>query len=92
MPALNAPKKERLETRVARSHKKLFERAAAMRGQSLTDFVTASLIESAINTVRMFEGLELNTADSKAFATTLLNPPKPSGRLAKAAKKYRKSA
>lgn len=88
MPALTVPKKERLETRVASSHKKLFERAAAMRGQTLTDFVTTSLIESAISTVKMFEGLELGAADSKAFATTLLNPPKAPSRLAKAAKKY----
>lgn len=90
MPALNSPKKERLETRVASAHKKLFERAAAMRGQTLTDFVTTSLIESAVNTVKMFEGLELDAANSKAFAATLLNPPKPSDRLRKAAKNYRK--
>lgn len=91
MPATAAVKKERLETRVAATHKKLFERAAAMRGQTLTDFVTTSLIEAAISTVKMFEGLTLNEADSKAFAKSLLAPARPPARLTKAAKKYQKS-
>ena len=45
-------KSNRIATRVTDEHKALFERAAYLRGLSLTDFIINSAYDAAIKTLR----------------------------------------
>jgi uncharacterized protein (DUF1778 family) len=81
-------KTARLELRLRAEQKQLLEKAAALQGSSLTDFVTASLETAAARVVQLHEVLELTARDSEAFAAALLSPPPPSLRLSRAAERY----
>lgn len=94
MPARNnaAAKAERLEARVPADVKAVLVRAAALQGQTLTDFVVSSATESARRLIREAEVLELSERDQVAFAEALLNPPPASPRLRAAADRYQDEA
>lgn len=81
-------KGERLETRVTAETKALVQEAAAIQGQSVTDFVTISAVESAKRILREREFIELSQRDRYAFVESLLNPPTPSQRLQEATRRY----
>jgi uncharacterized protein (DUF1778 family) len=83
-------KMERLEARIAPQQKKLLERAANLRGTSLTNFVLASTQQAATATISEFETLTLHGEASRQFADLLLNPPKPNHALRAAAKRHLK--
>jgi len=83
-------KMERLEARIAPQQKKLLERAANLRGTSLTNFVLASAQQAATATISEFETLTLHGEASRQFADLLLNPPKPNHALRAAAKRHLK--
>jgi uncharacterized protein (DUF1778 family) len=71
------PVTERLEARVPQPLKSLIDRAAALEGRSLTDYVIATLERHAVKVVREHEILQLSTIDSEAFARAMITPPKP---------------
>ena len=73
MPA----KLARLEARVTKSQKRLIERAARLRGTSVTNFVVNSAQEAAAVAIRDFEVLTISQEDQKRFVQALLNPPAP---------------
>ena len=52
-------KRERLEARITPVQKRLIERAARLRGTSVTDFVVLSAQEAASETIKDFEMLTL---------------------------------
>jgi len=82
-------KKERLETRLTPQQKKRIERAARIKGTSLSDFVVLSADDAALRVIREQETLSLNERASEVFIDALLNPPAPGRRLAVAAKRFR---
>jgi uncharacterized protein (DUF1778 family) len=83
---------KRLEIRATPEQKKLFERAAQIRGTSVTDFAVNKLLEAATEIVRETESIRLHEEDRKVFFSALLNPPAPN-RYAKAAvARYKKQA
>jgi uncharacterized protein (DUF1778 family) len=79
---------ERLEARISRNQKELFQRAADLQGRTLTDFVVLSAHEAAVRTIEEMQIIRLSAQDSRAFAEALLNPRKPNGRLRAAARRY----
>lgn len=81
-------KSERLEARIPAPQKEVLLRAASLQGQSLTEFVLSSAAEAAKRIIRENDLLELSERDQLAFAQALVNPPKASARLKKAAKDY----
>lgn len=83
--AQTSKRSERLEARVPGDLKDLLARAAAMRGQTLTDFVVAAVTEAAQRVVRENDLLELSQRDQQAFAAALTRPPAPSAKLRAAA-------
>ena len=91
--ALNRPqtrnKADRIEARVSSEMKALCQRAAAIQGRSLTDFVIHSSVEAAQRTIRDNEYLDLNRRDRLAFLQAVLDPPPPGSPLKRAAKHYR---
>ena len=72
---------ERLEARVPLPIKSLIDRAAALEGLSLTDYVIATLEQHAAKVVREHEILHLSTTDSDSFARAMIAPPKPNRKL-----------
>jgi len=79
--APSKPVTERLEARVPLPIKCLIDRAAALEGRSLTDYVIATLERHAVKVVHEHEILQLSTADSHAFARAMISAPKPNRKL-----------
>jgi len=80
---------ERVEARVTPEQKRLFERAAALEGRSLTDFLLASVQAAAAEAISRHELLKLTPEDQKVFVDALLRPPAPNKALRAAAARYR---
>lgn len=83
-------KSQRLMARISAEQKRLLQRAADIRGQTLTEFVVSAAQEAATRAVVDHEVIELSLRDSRAFAEGLLNPPPIAGSLKRAARRYRK--
>ena len=84
-----SPRRERLEARITPEQKALFQRAAALSGQTLTEFVVETLEAAAEETVRTREVIKLSPRDSILFVETLLNPPGPNDALRAAFERHR---
>jgi uncharacterized protein (DUF1778 family) len=80
---------ERLEARLTRDQKALFQRAAELQGRTLTDFLIASAHEAAVRTLEESQIIRLSVEDSRAFANALLSPRKPTEKLRNAARRYK---
>ena len=83
------PRGERLEIRITREQKSLLERAAAAQGSSVAEFARQAMQAAAVKAVTEQEILKLSPLDQHAFATALLEPPRPSERLRQAYDRYR---
>jgi uncharacterized protein (DUF1778 family) len=82
-------KHARLEARLTRDQKRLIERAAHIRGTSVTDFVLASAQQAATQTIKDFQTLSLRDEAREVFVTALLNPPAPNATARAAAQRYK---
>ncbi len=82
-------KQQRLEARITRAQKRLIERAARLRGTSVTDFVVASAQEAAAAEIKDSESLTLRDKARDVFIAALLNPPGPTSAAQAAARRYR---
>jgi uncharacterized protein (DUF1778 family) len=83
---------ERTEARLLPEQKKRIERAARLKGISLSDFIVQHADEAAIRTIQLHTSWTLEERDRDVFVRALLNPPEPSPRLKAAVKRYRKRA
>lgn len=79
----------RLEVCVSAAQKSLLQRAAALSGRTLSEFVVASAQDAAKKVIQDHAAIELSRSEQIAFVTALLDPPKPSARLRRAAAAYR---
>jgi len=84
-----ARKLERLEARVTREQKRIIERAAELRGTSVTEFVVVSAQQAASKTIKDFETLRLRGEAREVFVNALLNPPAPNAAAKAAARRYK---
>ena len=84
-----ARKLERLEARVTREQKRIIERAAELRGTSVTEFVVVSAQQAATKTIKDFETLSLRGEARKVFVNAVLNPPAPNAAAKAAARRYK---
>ena len=80
---------ERLEVRTTSAQKRLIERAAQLRGTSVTDFVVSNIQAAAAETIREFESLFLRDEAREVFVKSLLNPPQPNKALKAAAARHK---
>jgi uncharacterized protein (DUF1778 family) len=85
----NALRAERLDFRVTTAQKQTIERAASLRGTSVTDFVVNEVQSAAIATIKEFESMDLHNEDRRVFVEALLNPPKPNDALKAAAARHK---
>ena len=85
---LRSRKEQRLEARVTPEQKKLIERAAKLRGTTVTEFVVLSAQQAAAETIRNHETLVLRDEARDVFVKAILNPPLPNEALRSAARRY----
>ena len=78
----------RLEARIPVRVYDQMQRAARLRGMTLTGYLIATAGEDARRVVEDAEIMRLARADQIRFAQALINPPKPTKRLARAAKRH----
>lgn len=72
------PKDHRIAARLTREHKSLFERAATLKGLSLTDFVISAAYDAALKVLAESQILlTLGPEDSRIFFEALLQPREP---------------
>ncbi|HVB16190.1 MAG TPA: DUF1778 domain-containing protein [Stellaceae bacterium] len=83
-------KSQRLMARISADQKRLLQRAADIRGQTLTEFVVSAAQEAATRAIVDQEVIELSLRDSQAFAEGILNPPPVGPSLRAAARRYKK--
>lgn len=67
---------ERFSARLTSAEKALLERAAAIEGRTLTDFVLANARKAAEATIRDHDILTLSVQSGQAFAEALARGPK----------------
>ena len=79
----------RLEAPVSSEQKSLFQRAAALSGRTLSEFVIDSTQQAAAKIVQEHELIRLSREEQLVFVSALLNPPEPGARLRKAVESYR---
>jgi uncharacterized protein (DUF1778 family) len=83
---------ERTEARLLPEQKRRIERAARLKGLSLSDFIVQHADEAAIRTIQLHTSWTLGERDRDILAQALLNPPQPSTRMKDAVKRYRQRA
>jgi uncharacterized protein (DUF1778 family) len=82
-------KSTRLEARITDAQKALLQEAAAVRGQTLTEFVVRASEEAATRVLERAGVVVLSARDGAAFVEALLHPAAPNERLRAAAARYR---
>jgi uncharacterized protein (DUF1778 family) len=80
---------QRIDVRLREEQKSRIERAAEIKGLSVTDFIIQNALEVASRTIREHETWDLKRPDAEAFFSALVNPPKPAARLIRSAKRYK---
>ncbi len=83
-----AVRRERFNARLTEEQKRLFERAAALYGQSVSQFVMSSAQRAAEQAIREHEVISLSERDSRAVMEALLHPAPAGPALRKAAGRY----
>jgi uncharacterized protein (DUF1778 family) len=78
----------RLEARVPVQVYDQMQRAARLRGMTLTGYLLATAGEEARRIVEDADIMRLAREDQIRFAEALINPPKPNERLVRAAKRH----
>lgn len=81
---------KRVEIRATPEQKRLFERAAQIRGTTFTDFAVNKLQEAATEIIQETESLRLREEDRKVFFNALINPPQPTEHAKAAVARYKK--
>jgi uncharacterized protein (DUF1778 family) len=82
---------ERLEARLSAEEKELLQRAAALEGTTLTEFVVRSARRAAEQLMQEQEMLTLTARENQALVTALLSPPAPNAALRAAMARYRQA-
>lgn len=77
--------------RLSGEQKRLLQRGADIRGQTLTEFVIAAAQDAATRAIVDHEVIEFSLRDSQAFAEGMLDPPPVGAPLRAAAKRYKKA-
>jgi uncharacterized protein (DUF1778 family) len=88
-PMALALRTERTEARLYPEQKERIERAARLKGLSLSDFIVQHADEAAIKTIQEHTSWTLEDRDRAVFVQALLNPPAPNARMKAAVKRYK---
>jgi uncharacterized protein (DUF1778 family) len=78
----------RLEARIPTDLYKIMERAAELRGLTMTSYVTSTMVGDAQRTIEESTIIRLSRDDQAAFAKALIDPPAPNAKLVAAARRH----
>jgi uncharacterized protein (DUF1778 family) len=78
----------RLEARIPRHLYEMMERAAKLRGLTVTAYIASVVGDDARRIVEQTEIIRLSREAQIAFANALINPPAPNAKLMAAAKRH----
>ncbi len=79
----------RVTARVTPAVRKTIERAAAISGATLNQFLVQSALDRARQTIQDEQVISLSERDAKAFFAAVADPPKPSKKLRDAMQRWR---
>jgi uncharacterized protein (DUF1778 family) len=74
LPSSNA-KETTIELKLSQENKERLQKAAAMTGLSLTDYVIYQALNAAINHMEIYGKVVLSERDSEIFLAAMENPP-----------------
>jgi uncharacterized protein (DUF1778 family) len=90
-PRANNRKDERIDVRLDREAKAMIARAAALRQQSVSEFILSVALERSHEVIERSNVLRLDEHEAERFLAALAKPPEPSAKLRDAAERYRKA-
>ncbi len=76
---------DRITARLPRSTRSIIERAAAIYGASINQFIVQAAVERANTVLQSMETVKLSSRDAQLFMDALANPPGPNKKLLDAA-------
>ncbi|MBW4510188.1 MAG: DUF1778 domain-containing protein [Scytonematopsis contorta HA4267-MV1] len=77
-----------LELKISKEHKERLEKAAAITGLSLNNYVIHQALNAAIEHIESYGKMVLSERDSEIFLAALENPPLPNEALKAAIKEH----
>jgi uncharacterized protein (DUF1778 family) len=83
------PADERITARVPSSTRSIIERAAALYGSTINQFIVQAAVDRANEVIKDMEVIKLSAKASKIFMDALANPPKPNDELLEAVHAHR---
>lgn len=96
MPTVTAPMpkkarrtRERIDVRLRPEQKIEIERAAHIKGLTITDFIIQNAVTYARQTIREYETWTMERPDAELFAAALMEPVTLGPQLTKATKRYK---
>jgi uncharacterized protein (DUF1778 family) len=81
--------RERIDVRLRPEQKSEIERAAHIKGLTVTDFIIQNAVANARQAIREYETWTLERPDAEIFATALMEPATLGPQLTQAAKRYK---
>ena len=81
--------RERIDVRLRPEQKAEIERAAYIKGLTVTDFIIQNAVTNARQTIREYETWTLERPDAEIFAAALMKPAVLGPQLSRAAKRYK---
>ena len=84
-------KRARLDIRASADQKALIERAAALEGRSVSEYVLVHVQPAAEQTIQNRQVIMLTARESMQFVEALLNPTAPNAQLRAAWQDYRET-
>jgi|GEM_PF-960063 uncharacterized protein (DUF1778 family) len=87
--AMSKVKEARIELRTTQVQKEILERAAQLKGISITAYTLSQVLPVATQEVDTYDRLTLSAPDRDLFMAALENPPELKGKLKAAILKYK---
>lgn len=81
-------KERRIDLRVSQEQKELLERAAELKGMSLSTYLLSHCLAAAQADLEVHQKLVLSDRDRDLFLQLLANPPKPKKTLVEAMRQF----
>ena len=81
---------DRITTRVPRSTRTIIERAAAIYGATINQFIVQAAVERANEVLHSMEMVKLSSRDAQIFIDALTKPPAPNKKLQEAVRAHKR--
>ena len=81
MTTTDTIKSERINLRLSQTAKRRIERAAGVKGTTVSSFIVASALADAEKAIRDHDTVVLERREAEIFLDAIVNPPAPNERL-----------